>query len=318
MPRSFHVMARVASRDMMRSHQSGMKHEPWTVWILTLIAWGVALAAPPGPRPTQTGTDRKDWIQLFNGRDLSGWVAKVKGFELGQNVRDTFRVENGVLRVAYDGYEQFEGRFAHLFHRQRFSHYIIAAEYRFVGDQVPGGPTWAVRNNGLMLHSQSPESMGRNQDFPISIEVQLLGGGPSGERSTANVCTPGTEIFMSGAMVRRHCTNSVSDTYRGDRWVRVEVEVRGAEHVRHSVEGRTVLEYDRLHIGGGNVSGFDPAIKIDGASLGEGYIAIQGESHPTEFRKIELLNLSGCMNPRDPSYRPHFIRRDDSACKLPG
>jgi hypothetical protein len=300
---------------MMRSTDSGMKRGHRTVWILTLIAGSVALAAPAGPRSTQISSDRKDWIQLFNGRDLSGWVAKVKGFDLGQNIGHTFRVEDGVLRVAYDGYDQFDGRFAHLFHRQRFSHYIIAAEYRFVGDQVPGGPTWAVRNNGLMLHSQSPESMGRDQDFPISIEVQLLGGGAFGERSTANVCTPGTEIFVGGVMVREHCTNSVSDTYRGNRWVRVEVEIRGAEHVRHSVEGRTVLEYNRLQIG---VSGFDPAAKMDGASLGGGYIAIQGESHPTEFRKIELLNLSGCMNPRDPNHRPHFIHRDDSACKLPG
>jgi hypothetical protein len=294
-----------------------MKRRHSVVWILTVIVGG-ALTAAAGPVFTQTSAERKDWIPLFNGRDLSGWVAKIKGFELGQNVGNTFRVEGGVLKVAYDGFEQFDGRFAHLFHREKFSHYIIAAEYRFVGDQVRGGPTWAVRNNGLMLHSQSPESMGRDQDFPISIEVQLLGGGPSGERSTANVCTPGTEIFMGGTMVRAHCTNSVSDTYRGDRWVRVEVEVRGAEHVRHTVEGRTVLEYDRLQIGGGNVSGFDPAVKKDGASLGEGYIAIQGESHPTEFRKIELLNLSGCMNPRDSNYRPHFVHRDDSACKLPG
>jgi hypothetical protein len=288
------------------------------VRILTLVTGAIAFVAAAGPRAAQIRPDRKDWIQLFNGRDLSGWVAKVTGFDPGENVGDTFRVEGGVLKVAYDRYDRFDSRFAHLFHRQKFSHYILAAEYRFVGDQVAGGPTWAVRNNGLMLHSQSPESMGRDQDFPISIEVQLLGGGPSGERSTANVCTPGTEIFMSGAMVRAHCTNSASDTYRGDRWVRVEVEVRGAEHVRHVVEGRSVLEYNRLQIGGGNVSGFDPAMKMDGTSLGEGYIAIQGESHPTEFRKIELLNLSGCMNPRDPSYRTHFIHRDDSACKLPG
>jgi hypothetical protein len=236
-------------------------------------------------------TSRKEWVQLFNGRDLSGWVPKIKGFDLGQNVDETFRVEGGVLKVAYDRYERFDNRFAHLFHRQKFSHYVLAAEYRFVGEQVTGGPTWAFRNNGLMLHSQSPESMSRDQDFPVSIEVQLLGGGTSGERTTANVCTPGTEIFMMGAMVRSHCTGSVSETYRGDQWVRVEVEVRGSEHVKHMVEGRTVLEYDMPHVGGGNVSGFDPAVKIDGKPLGEGYIAIQGESHPTEFRKIELLNL---------------------------
>ena len=282
--------------------------------ILTPASVLLALTGVAESRPPQTSSD-KEWIQLFNGLDLSGWVAKVKGFDLGQNIGDTFRVEEGLLKVAYDKYESFDNRFAHLFHRQKFSHYIVAAEYRFVGEQVPNAPSWAFRNNGLMLHSQSPESMGRDQDFPISIEVQLLGGGTSGDRTTANVCTPGTEIFMRGTMVRGHCTNSVSETYRGDRWVRVEVEVRGSEHVKHLIEGRTVLEYDMLQIGGGNVSGFDAAVKVDGKPLEEGFIAIQGESHPTEFRKIELLNLSGCMNPRASNYRPYYVHRDDSACR---
>ena len=256
-----------------------------------------------------------DWIQLFNGRNLDGWVPKIAGFDLGVNFNDTFRVEDGLLKVSYDKYKAFDNRFGHLFYRQKFSYYIVRAEYRFVGEQVPGGPTWAVRNNGLMLHSQAPETMGKDQDFPISIEAQLLGGGPSGERSTANVCTPGTEIFMKGQMVRGHCTTSSSETFRGDRWVVVEVEVKGAEHLTHKVEGRTVLEYDTPQIGGGNVSNFDPAVKTDGKPLGEGYIAIQGESAPTEFRKIEVLNLSGCMNPKAANYKPYYVHRDDSGCK---
>ena len=299
---------------MIRLSVTGMKPLHYGPSMLTLVSAWLLLAGAAESHSAQAPRG-KEWIQLFNGRDLSGWVAKVKGFDLGQNVGETFRVENGLLKVAYDKYERFDNRFAHLFHRQKFSHYVIAAEYRFVGDQVPGAPTWALRNNGLMLHSQSPDSMERDQDFPISIEVQLLGGGASGDRTTANVCTPGTEIFMMGTMVRGHCTNSVSDTYRGDRWVRVEVEVRGSEHVTHIVEGRTVLEYDMPQIGGGNVSGFDAAVKTDGKPLAEGYIAIQGESHPTEFRKIELLNLSGCMNPRAPNYLPYYVHRDDSACK---
>jgi hypothetical protein len=166
-----------------------------------------------------------------------------------------------------------------------------------------------------MLHSQAPETMGKDQDFPISIEAQLLGGGPTGERSTLNVCTPGTEIFMKGIMVKNHCTNSSSETYRGDKWVHVEVEVRGAEHFTHKVEGKTVLEYDSPQIGGPNVANYDPAVKTDGKPLGEGYIAIQGESAPTEFRKIEVLNLSGCMDPKSKNYKPYYIHRDDAACK---
>lgn len=273
----------------------------------------VAGQQPGGP--ARPAADRKDWIQLFNGKDLDGWVPKIKGYALGENFGDTFRVENGALKAAYDKYTAFDERYGHLFYRQKFSHYIVAAEYRFVGEQVAGGPDWALRNNGLMLHSQAPETMGKDQDFPISIEAQLLGGGPSGERSTANVCTPGTEIFQNGAMVKGHCKSSSSETYRGDGWVRVEVEVRGADHVKHMVEGRTVLEYDSPQIGGGNVINFNPAVKIEGKPLSEGYIAIQGESHPTEFRKIELLNLSGCMQPAASNFKSYYVHPDDSTCR---
>jgi hypothetical protein len=243
----------------------------------------------------QREADRQDWVQLFNGKNLDGWRPKITGYPLGENYADTFRVENGVLKVAYDKYSAFENRFGHLFYsREKFSYYTIAAEYRFVGDQATGAPGWAIRNNGLMLHSQSPESMGLKQDFPVSIEVQLLGGAPAPDRTTANVCTPGTEIFMNGAMVKGHCTNSKSAIYRGDGWVRVEVDVCGGKRLTHRVEGQTVLEYEMPQIGGTGVSDFDPAVKKDGMSLTEGYIAIQSESHPTEFRKIELRRLPGC------------------------
>lgn len=264
----------------------------------------------------QRDPGRKEWVQLFNGRNLDGWVPKITGYPLGENYARTFRVDNGVLKISYDGYPEFGSRFGHIFYsRQKFSHYIVAAEYRFTGEQVRGGPNWALRNNGIMFHCQAPESMGKDQDFPISIEAQLLGGGPTGERSTANVCTPGTEIYRNGEMVKTHCLSSSSQTYRGDQWVRVEVEVLGSERVRHIVDGKTVLEYGNLQIGGGAVNHFDPSVKKDGAPLGEGYIAVQAESHPTEFRKIEVLNLSGCMKPEASNYKSYYVHRDDSQCR---
>ena len=264
----------------------------------------------------QNGPNRKDWIQLFNGKNLDGWVPKITGFPLGENYGNTFRVENGVLKVSYDQYPEFGGHFGHLFYRNRkFSHYIVAAEYRFVGEQAKGGPDWAFRNNGIMFHCQAPDSMGKDQDFPISIEAQLLGGGATGERPTANVCTPGTEIFRNSEMVKTHCLNSRSQTYRGDQWVRVEVEVLGSERVRHVIDGKTVLEYGNLEIGGGNVSNYDPTVKKDGAPLGEGYIALQAESHPTEFRKVELLDLTGCMKPGAANFKRYYMHRDDSQCR---
>ena len=262
----------------------------------------------------QNDPNRKDWIQAFNGKNLDGWVMKIAGFPLGENFGNTFRVENGLLTVSYDQYPEFGNRFGHIFYRTKFSHYIVAAEYRFVGEQVKGGPAWALRNNGIMVHCQAPETMGKDQDFPISVEVQLLGGGPTGERSTANMCSPGTEVFRDGQMVKGHCMNSSSQTYRGDQWVRVEAEVLGSERVRHFVDGKMVLEYGDLKIGGGNVNNFDPAVKKDGTPLAEGYIALQGESHPTQFRKVEILNLSGCMDPKASNYKTYYVHRNDETC----
>jgi hypothetical protein len=281
-----------------------------TVWYRVVATLVLTSSCAMG----QNDPNRKDWIQAFNGKNLDGWVMKISGFPLGENYGNTFRVENGLLKAAYDQYPEFANKFGHIFYRTKFSHYIVAAEYRFVGEQAKGGPSWALRNNGIMIHCQAPETMGKDQDFPISVEVQLLGGGPTGERSTANMCSPGTEVFRDGTMVKGHCLNSTSQTYRGDQWVRVEAEVLGSERVRNMVDGKVVLEFTNLQIGGGNVSNFDPAVKKDGTPLGEGYIALQGESHPTEFRKVEILNLSGCMDPKASNYKTYYVHRDDSTC----
>ena len=260
--------------------------------------------------------NREDWVPLFNGKTLDGWIAKIAGHDLGDNFGDTFRIRDGVIAVSYDKYGSFDRQFGHLFYRTRpYSYYRLVVEYRFVGEQARGAESWALRNSGVMFHSQPPETMTRAQDFPISIEAQFLGAGPTGERTTLNVCTPGTEIMMNGSMVKPHCTNSTSRSYRGDEWVRAEIEVHGGERVRHLLDGKPVLVYEGLQIGGGVVTNFDPAVKKDGAPLTGGYIALQSESHPIEFRKVEILDLSGCMNPKSQSFRSYFVHRDDSQCK---
>jgi hypothetical protein len=232
-----------------------------------------------------------EWIQLFNGKDLEGWTPKVRGFELGVNFNNTFRVEEGLLKVRYDEYEDFDNRFAHLFYKDEFSHYIIRVEYRFVGNQVPGGPGWAFRNNGIMIHGQSAESMEVEQNFPTSIEVQLLGGDGAATRSTANLCTPGTNVVFDGNLHLDHCKNSTSDTFHGDQWVTVEIEVHGGEVIRHFVNGVQVMEYNQPQLDerDGTYAKLLPASgdKI----LQKGTISLQGESHPTDFRKIELKVL---------------------------
>lgn len=230
------------------------------------------------------------WIQLFNGKDLSGWKVKIKGHELNDNFGNTFRVKDGAMQVGYEGYKGFDRKFGHIFHEQSFSHYRLRVEYRFLGKQVPGGPGWAFRNSGIMLHCQPPETMRKDQDFPVSIEVQLLGGKQEGARSTANLCTPGTNVVMDKKLVTRHCTTSKSETYRGDQWVTVEVEVRGGEVVKHILDGKVVLQYDKPQLDPRDADA-KKLIKGDKVLLESGFISLQSESHPCEFRKVELLPL---------------------------
>lgn len=262
----------------------------------------------------QSNADRKDWVPIFNGKNLDGWVAKINGYEVGDNYADTFRVVNGVIVVSYDKYPEFGVRFGHLFYKEKLSHYIVSVEYRLVGEQVKDGPSYARLNSGIMIHSQAPETISKDQDWPISVEAQFLAAGPTGERHTANVCTPGTEIFMKGEMVKAHCTTSTSRTYRAGEWVKVDVEVLGSERVRHIIDGETVLQFEKPQIGGGVVTKFDPAVKKDGTLLNDGYLALQSESQPVEFRKVELLNLSGCMDPKATNYKSYYVHRDDTKC----
>ncbi len=232
------------------------------------------------------------WKQLFNGKNLKGWQPKIRQHDYKDNFANTFRVKDGKLTVAYDGYDQFDERFGHLFYKKPYSYYLFAVEYRFVGEQCPGGPGWAYKNSGVMIHCQDPATMRKNQDFPISIEVQLLGGDSKGERPTCNLCTPGTNVEMNGKLFTPHCINSKSKTFRNDEWVRAEILVLGDEEIKHIVNGDTVLVYQKPQIGGGNVSDYDPAVKQDGKPLTGGYISLQSESHPVEFRKIEIKDLS--------------------------
>lgn len=235
---------------------------------------------------------QKGWINLFNGKDLKDWNIKIAKHDYKENYANTFRVENGLMKVGYEGYTDFNQQYGHIFFKKPFSAYLLKVTYRFVGEQAKGGEGWANRNSGAMLHCQAPETMLKDQDFPISIEGQILGGDGEHERHTSNVCTPGTEIVYQGKLFTPHCLDSRSKTYHGDQWVTAEFLVLQDSIVKHIIDGEVVLEYTKPRIGGGNVSNFDPKVKTDGKALTSGYIALQSESHPIEFKSVQLFDLA--------------------------
>lgn len=233
-----------------------------------------------------------EWVSLFNGKDLTGWTPKIRYYELGDNNGDTFRVRDGLLQVRYDGggYEKFGEKFGHLFYKDSFSNYRFRVEYRFVGEQCAEGPGWATRNSGVMIHGQDPKTMAKDQDFPVSIEVQLLGGNGKDNRTTSNLCTPGTNVVMNGELKLQHCINATSKTYHGEQWVTAEIEVHNNEVIRHLLDGEIVLEYNKPQLDERDNSA-KKLIKDGKLMLTGGTISLQSESHPIDFRKVEIMVL---------------------------
>ena len=232
-----------------------------------------------------------EWHSLFNGKDLSGWTPKIARHPVGENYADTFRVEDGVIKVFYDKYGKFERQFGHLYSNQAYGSYILRLEYKFVGSAIEDSPPWAKLNSGVMIHSQSPLSMRLEQEFPVSMEFQFLATGASAGKQTGNVCTPGTNLEMKGKLLLDHIIDSSSKFYPLDEWVTAEIEVHGNDEVIHRINGVEVLRYQHPQL--------DPrdedakALLAAGAPLqiGFGHIALQAESQPVWFRNIRIKTL---------------------------
>lgn len=264
-----------------------------TFLLFTLMLIGLLTTSCKQSKNNSAAEEKPNqWIQLFNGKDLADWTIKIKGYELGENYANTFRVEDGMMRVSYDGYDNFDERYGHIFYKEEFSNYKMRVEYRIYGKQCDGGAGWAYRNSGIMIHGQTPESMELMQDFPTSIEVQLLGSDSIVERTNLNVCTPGTNIVMNDELILDHCINSTSDSFFDDDWVTVEIEVKGNDVIHHIVNGDTVLTYHKPQLDERDAT-FTKLVELNGGDvmLHKGTISLQSEGHPIDFRKVEILLL---------------------------
>ena len=267
--------------------------KPFSLFTAFIIVF-IGFACNDAATSAEKETPEEEWIQLFNGKDINDWIVKIHHHEVGDNYGNTFRVEDSLIKVRYDKYDSFNNRFGHLYYKTPFSHYKLVVEYRFYGNWREDAPGYIKLNSGIMFHSQDPRTMPKEQDWPISVEYQLLAGLDDGNpRPTGNMCSPGTNIVYQGKLDSTHCISSSSRTFNRDEWVTAELVVLGDSLITHLVNGDTVLQYSQPQIGSGVVNRYDPAVKIDGKLLKEGYIALQSEGQPIDFRKVELLNLEG-------------------------
>ena len=243
---------------------------------------------------SKSNDESSEWVRLLAEDNLDDWIVKITGYEVGDNYANTFQIEDGILKIRYDddAYPTFDNRFGHLFYKDAFSHYILRLEYRFVGKQVAGAPSWAYRNSGIMFHGQSPESMALDQDFPVSIEFQLLGSDSTRQQVTGSVCTPGTNIVINDELVLDHCTQSLSNLYMDNEWVTAELEVRGSEIVKHIINGDTVMVYSQPQLDE-REQYYEKLLAMNNGDkmLTSGTISLQSEGHPCDFRNLEIKVL---------------------------
>lgn len=246
------------------------------------------------PLAAQQHSSKEKWVWLFNGKDINDWVPKINHHETGENYGNTFRVEDSMIKIRYDQYDHFNEQFGHLYFKHPFSYYHLVFEYRITGEWRKDAPVYTLKNSGVMFHSQDPKTMPKDQNWPISVEFQLLAGlGDGVPRPTGNMCSPGTHVVYQGKIDSRHCINSSSKTYETEQWVTGEIIVLGDSLITHIINGDTVLQYSKPQIGGGVVANFDPKIKQDGKLLTEGFIGLQSEGQPIDFRNIKILSLEG-------------------------
>jgi hypothetical protein len=294
----------------------GGTHRSYALLATSVLLLMSACATPGPSAEAANDPDEREWIDLFNGRDLTGWTVKVNHHDVGVNFGNTFRVADGMIQVRYDDYGDYNNQFAHLFYDQPLSHYLISVDYRFTGEVQRGAPGYVLLNSGIMFHSQDPRTILRDQDWPISVEMQFYAEVTPGQpRPTGNMCSPGTHIVFNGQLDTRHCINASGRALPKDAWVTAQALVLGDSIVKHIINGDTVLVYEKPQIGGGNVTGHDPAVKQDGRLLAEGFISLQSEGQPIDFRNVRLLDLRGCADTAASNYKTYFVRSDNTRCR---
>jgi hypothetical protein len=264
--------------------------------LVAVIASFACASAATSASKVQTPAGK--WESLFDGKTLKGWTTKIVGYPAGQDPLETFRVKNGAIVINYDKYGgDMKARWAHLFYNEPFKAYRLALEYRFVGEEML--PLRRTQfNSGLLYYSQSPQSMGLDQPYPISIEAQILGYFPvlyrdGGPRMTVSACGLGTSLSYLGT-VTQDCFKSTEPTRPNEQWVLFELEVLPSGLVHHYIDGKLAATYDRAFL-----DTYDkrfPSQKFIDAqggnpTLTSGYIALQSEGHSVEFRNIRVMKL---------------------------
>ncbi len=285
--------------------------------LLTVFGFSFLLLSNSILNAQQVKTGKDGWMPLVTENGLKDWIVKIHHHEVGDNYKNTFSIAGDTVKIRYDDYETFNERFGHLYYKTPFSWYHLSFEYKFASPWRTDAPSYTKLNSGIMFHSQNPNNILKEQDWPISIEMQLLAGlGDGKPRPTGNMCSPGTHVVYKDALYIGHCINSSSKTYAPDEWVKGELIVYGDSLIIHKINGEEAMRYSQPQIGGPVVNRNDPDEKQDGKILDSGYIALQSEGQPIDFRNLKILNFVGCTNKKCKDYQPYYLKHACNKCSI--
>jgi hypothetical protein len=287
-----------------------------------------ALAAALGMGAAGVRAEDSAWVSIIpKTAALEDWTVKFAGKPVGENPDTLFRLSpEGYLWANHHTPASRTG-FGQLYYTKRkLSYYMVRAEYRFTTEKsVSGYDTWTNQNNGLMIHSPEPAAVSGN--WPNSIEVQLLGPKNTNESGvvpsstwpvgkTANMCIAGDAFYVNyngNNNYTQHCTPaSYPDAWKGTRipwdgeWSDVTVRALADSAVEHYIRGQKVFTTTKIRM------------KSTGTPVKDGYLAIQAEGTSTLFRKIEILDLEGCMDKSKSAFRTYFVKSKAGACDVTG
>jgi len=244
---------------------------------------------------TLTATSSDGWVNLFNGKDLTGWTPLIHLSKVGVNTDSTFRpdLENNGIRVSYD---KLTGSFGGdqckcglLYYNKPLTNYRIRVTYRFFDPTVSNAPSWGKNNSGLMIFGIDPTKVTGDPIYPPIIEIQILGTPSGGGSTNANECE-----------MRQFVNPTVTATHTGTCGNNKDSKAPGSGKTAPAAGVWTTLEAD-VHITGDTKVYQWPdttnAVLIMSKpmygtqAVTSGYLAIQSEGQPIVFKDILLKEL---------------------------
>jgi len=262
--------------------------------IAVLAVLGLTVACTSSARAKSRS---EGWIQLFNGKDFSGWYIYLSGQERNYDPDEVFTVKDGVLHIYKNTKDQGPAPLGYLSTEIAYSHYHLRFQYKW-GKKRFGSRAQEKRNSGLMYHGVGPDGV-HQKTWPRSLECQVQEhdtGGViciAGARCTVSIdpevpgrhrvrgqYLPAEEGGVPSTSTFWSIKNGTHDTLEG--WNTVEVIVMGNDYAVYIVNGQVNHRLTRLE---------QKSDSGEWVPLTAGKILLQAELAEVYFRNIEIKPL---------------------------